>query len=255
MFWQVALLALVVWVIDLALRRRGWAQVRYALWLLVLIKLFIPPTFSLPSSLPARVLPAANSEQAALIVDMPTITLIDVDPFTEEAADHPPISAAAAEKIEAPIPERPALSSEALAMLLSGMICTLGLVGIIRPQAMWLHIGATVVIAVLLCVDYIGSTVDYKSTIGHWLKTFDLRSLFQPEVTDRCTGCGRCAEVCPKRMYKVHAGRATVDQGKECCECLACVKQCPCDAIRNANAGPLKGDIGTICDIERILKS
>ena len=55
MLWQVALLALIVGAIDLALSRRGWPQVRYALWLLVLIKLFIPPSFSLPSSLFALV--------------------------------------------------------------------------------------------------------------------------------------------------------------------------------------------------------
>ena len=55
MLWQVALLALVVWLVDLVLRRRGWPQVRYALWLLVLLKLVLPPTLTLPTSFTARI--------------------------------------------------------------------------------------------------------------------------------------------------------------------------------------------------------
>jgi beta-lactamase regulating signal transducer with metallopeptidase domain len=46
MFWQVSLLILIVGVIDLLIRRWAWPQVRHALWLLVLIKLVIPPTWT-----------------------------------------------------------------------------------------------------------------------------------------------------------------------------------------------------------------
>lgn len=49
---QVAVLVLLVGAVDLLLlRRRVWPQVRYALWLLVLVKLALPPTLSLSSSL------------------------------------------------------------------------------------------------------------------------------------------------------------------------------------------------------------
>ncbi|OGD37606.1 MAG: hypothetical protein A2V45_00190 [Candidatus Aminicenantes bacterium RBG_19FT_COMBO_58_17] len=51
MLWQVSLLILIVTALDFVLRRWAWPQVRYALWLLVLIKLIIPPTWTLPSSL------------------------------------------------------------------------------------------------------------------------------------------------------------------------------------------------------------
>jgi len=51
MFWQVSLLILIVTALDFLLRRWAWPQVRYTLWLLVLIKLIIPPTWTLPSSL------------------------------------------------------------------------------------------------------------------------------------------------------------------------------------------------------------
>jgi beta-lactamase regulating signal transducer with metallopeptidase domain/Tol biopolymer transport system component len=54
MLWQVSLLILIVTALDFVLRRWAWPQVRYALWLLVLIKLIIPPTWTLPSSLISR---------------------------------------------------------------------------------------------------------------------------------------------------------------------------------------------------------
>jgi beta-lactamase regulating signal transducer with metallopeptidase domain len=54
MFWQVNLLIVIVWLIDLLVRRWAWPQVRYGLWLLVLLKLVIPPSWSLPVSLTER---------------------------------------------------------------------------------------------------------------------------------------------------------------------------------------------------------
>jgi len=46
MLWQVSLLIVIVSVIDLLIAKWAWPQVRYALWLLVLVKLLIPPTWS-----------------------------------------------------------------------------------------------------------------------------------------------------------------------------------------------------------------
>jgi len=60
MLWQVSLLIVVVTMIDFAIRRWAWPQVRYALWLLVLIKLLIPPTWTLSSSLISPWQPAAQ---------------------------------------------------------------------------------------------------------------------------------------------------------------------------------------------------
>jgi Tol biopolymer transport system component/beta-lactamase regulating signal transducer with metallopeptidase domain len=51
MLWQVSLLILIVTALDFVLRRWAWPQVRYALWVLILIKLIIPPTWTMPSSL------------------------------------------------------------------------------------------------------------------------------------------------------------------------------------------------------------
>ena len=44
MLWQVAVLIGIAAVVDLFMRKWAWPQVRYALWLLVLVKLILPPT-------------------------------------------------------------------------------------------------------------------------------------------------------------------------------------------------------------------
>jgi len=50
MFWQVSLLVALIGVVDIFLRKRIWPQVRYALWLLVFVKLLLPPSLSLSTS-------------------------------------------------------------------------------------------------------------------------------------------------------------------------------------------------------------
>ncbi len=57
MFWQVSLLIVLIACIDRLTRRWTWPQLRYALWSLVLIKLILPPTLSLPSSVMPRLTP------------------------------------------------------------------------------------------------------------------------------------------------------------------------------------------------------
>ena len=50
MFWQSSLLIGAVFAFDLALRRQARAAVRYALWIVVLVKLALPPTLAFPTS-------------------------------------------------------------------------------------------------------------------------------------------------------------------------------------------------------------
>jgi beta-lactamase regulating signal transducer with metallopeptidase domain len=50
MFLQSTILVAIVWVADWFLRRRVWPQVRYAIWVLILVKLLIPPTWSMPTA-------------------------------------------------------------------------------------------------------------------------------------------------------------------------------------------------------------
>jgi len=57
MLWQVSLLIALIGGVDLLIRKHVWPQVRYALWLLVLVKLILPPTFSLSTSVVAPLRP------------------------------------------------------------------------------------------------------------------------------------------------------------------------------------------------------
>jgi beta-lactamase regulating signal transducer with metallopeptidase domain len=55
MFWQVGLLIIIVAGLDRLIRKYVWPQVRYALWLLILVKLVLPPTLTSPMSFTAEI--------------------------------------------------------------------------------------------------------------------------------------------------------------------------------------------------------
>lgn len=48
-------------------------------------------------------------------------------------------------------------------------------------------------------------------------------------VTDRCTGCGKCASRCPLNNVKLVSGKPT--WGRNCTHCMACIAGCPHEAI------------------------
>jgi len=48
---------------------------------------------------------------------------------------------------------------------------------------------------------------------------------------DKCTGCGRCEEVCPHRVFELSAGKARIADRNLCIECGACALNCPVKAI------------------------
>ena len=50
MLWQSSLLILVLFAFEYLFQRKVRASIRYALWLVVLVKLCVPPTFALPTS-------------------------------------------------------------------------------------------------------------------------------------------------------------------------------------------------------------
>ena len=50
MLWQSSLLIVVLFAFDFLFRRKLRASIRYALWLVVLVKLCVPPTLALPTS-------------------------------------------------------------------------------------------------------------------------------------------------------------------------------------------------------------
>lgn len=63
MFIQVGVLIVILYLLDLGLRRWATATVRYWMWMLVLVKLMLPPAFHLPTGV-ARYLPDGTSIQA-----------------------------------------------------------------------------------------------------------------------------------------------------------------------------------------------
>ena len=43
----------------------------------------------------------------------------------------------------------------------------------------------------------------------------------------KCTGCGRCVNVCPHNVFRVENGKAVIQNKDACMECGACKKNCP----------------------------
>ena len=108
------------------------------------------------------------------------------------------------------------------------------------------YLFANSLIVFLLCMDMIGSSVKYKTSIIYWLQTWTNRSLFQPSLQSNCSKCRRCLEVCPKGLFELNNQTMTINYARECNECLAFIKQCPTGAIVNLNKGSTKGDIKSI---------
>ena len=48
---------------------------------------------------------------------------------------------------------------------------------------------------------------------------------------DKCTGCGKCLEVCPHGVFKMDEKKAKIAEKDFCMECGACAKNCPANAI------------------------
>ena len=67
MFWQVSLLIVLVTALDIAIRRWVWPQLRYALWALVFLKLIIPPTWQMPTSIVSWLQPQVEEQISSQI--------------------------------------------------------------------------------------------------------------------------------------------------------------------------------------------
>ena len=49
--------------------------------------------------------------------------------------------------------------------------------------------------------------------------------------SDKCTGCGKCIEVCPHSVFVMKEGKSEIKDKDSCMECGACAKNCPFNAI------------------------
>ena len=52
----------------------------------------------------------------------------------------------------------------------------------------------------------------------------------------KCTGCGKCTEVCPHGVFDMDENKAKIIKKDSCIECGACALNCPAKAIE-VNAG------------------
>ena len=47
----------------------------------------------------------------------------------------------------------------------------------------------------------------------------------------KCTGCGKCVEVCPHQVFALEDKKAKLINFDACMECGACAKNCPAAAL------------------------
>jgi NAD-dependent dihydropyrimidine dehydrogenase PreA subunit len=50
-------------------------------------------------------------------------------------------------------------------------------------------------------------------------------------VLEKCAGCGRCVEVCPRGVFEMKERRATITDRDLCMECGACARNCDFGAV------------------------
>ena len=49
---------------------------------------------------------------------------------------------------------------------------------------------------------------------------------------ERCKGCRRCIEVCPRNVFILEAGKSRITDPDRCIECGACEANCEFGAVR-----------------------
>src|SRR2546425_3590777 len=121
MLVQSSLLIFVLFALDLLLRKRVRAVVRYALWMLVLVKLVLPPSFAAPTSL-AYWLPGKKAAKAQPVIT-PQFMVRYSDVKFDEARPLPSIS-----------PPRPKLQFAAW-LLLSWLVIAFGLLMLLARRS------------------------------------------------------------------------------------------------------------------------
>lgn len=156
MLWQTSLLIIVLLALDLLLRHRIRAGFRYALWMLLLVKLVLPPSLALPTGagywierpvkVEAPVEPAVAEEASlpapAVEVNHPADPgiIVEADFFdralAEAMADAPP----AATTIEFPVEPEPAIQLTRRGQLLTAWLAgTLLLLGWLLWRWRWVN--------------------------------------------------------------------------------------------------------------------
>ena len=117
-----------------------------------------------------------------------------------------------------------------------GLLAVAGvaLVGSLTGNVAWSFLlrwgGIALATLFVLGIDLAGSTPLCKS----WIQPERRYSVALAE--ERCTACGRCAQVCPRGVFVVEQV-AALRQADRCEQCGACIVQCPEDALTFAVPG------------------
>ena len=51
------------------------------------------------------------------------------------------------------------------------------------------------------------------------------------EISDDCTGCKRCAEICPRYLFEIINKKSVITDFDLCIDCGHCIAICPESAI------------------------
>ncbi len=101
---------------------------------------------------------------------------------------------------------------------------------------------------------------DKKVTIRDIVMSGPVNCLFYPlfvkaspfRVTEHCSGCGKCASLCPLGNITMKDGRPV--WGEKCTHCMACISHCPGEAVEygEKSAGKVRYTIDRIRREEKI---
>lgn len=69
-------------------------------------------------------------------------------------------------------------------------------------------------------------------------------------IENRCTGCGLCANSCPRQAIYIEAGKAHINQSR-CAYCGLCLHTCPQGAIIETVSVSKTGLAGVIASLKQ----
>ncbi|MDD3214580.1 MAG: DUF362 domain-containing protein, partial [Eubacteriales bacterium] len=78
--------------------------------------------------------------------------------------------------------------------------------------------------------DAIATSERFFTVNGLFHHFFGRKRTYPHIRTEACTGCGRCAESCPRHIIDIVEHKAVIDR-KGCISCFCCQEMCPAHAV------------------------
>ena len=102
--------------------------------------------------------------------------------------------------------------------------------GFSSPEITWIGDPLTPADPPFLLPDAITKGERFFSVNGLFHHFFGRKRTFPAVLPEKCVGCGKCAESCPKGIIRVAERRAVIAP-KGCISCFCCQEMCPAHAI------------------------